>query len=67
MGVVSTWMGDPYPSAAGAVAELSRANSVIWVGEAFFLPLSVWLSVTLNGRIGLYAKKCSVPTIQIEL
>ena len=23
LGPVSTWMGDPYPSAAGAVAELS--------------------------------------------
>ena len=47
-------MGGPYPSAAGAVAEPILSFGV---GEAFFLPLSAWLSVTLNGKIGLYAKK----------
>ena len=50
-------MGDPYPSAAGAVAELSSAFLFLGVGEALFLPLSVWLSSALNGRIGLNAKK----------
>ena len=31
LGLVSTWMGDPYPSAAGAVAELSSDNSVLCI------------------------------------
>ena len=53
VGLVSTWMGDPYPSVEGAVAELSQ---LFGVGEAFFLPLSECLHVTLNGRIGLNAK-----------
>ena len=62
LGLVSTWMGDPYPSAAGAVAELSQFILFFEVGEAFFFPLSAWLRVTLNG---LYAKKNRVSLVNL--
>ena len=43
LGLVSTWMGDSYPSAAGAVAELSWANSVLW-GWWSFLPSTICMA-----------------------